>query len=69
MIVPAIVFGRLNNLNEVALNFYLSRLHNENINPVLKEAFNLAKILDNINMYSWFTYARNIAAENELKFF
>ena len=43
---------------------YLLRLNNDNINPLLKEAFHLSKILDKEGLYSWFTYAKNIVSEN-----
>ena len=42
---------------------YLLRLNNDNINPLLKEAFHLSKILDKEGLYSWFTYAKNIVSE------
>lgn len=32
---------------------YLARLHTENINPILKEAFILSKYLDKIGTFSW----------------
>ena len=34
---------------------YLLRLHNDKINPLLKEAFHLSSILDKEGLYSWFT--------------
>jgi len=39
-------------------SLYLLRLNNDNINPLLKEAFHLSKILDKEGLYSWFTYAK-----------
>ena len=42
---------------------YLLRLNNDNINPLLKEAFHLSKIPDKEGLYSWFTYAKNIVSE------
>ena len=45
---------------------YLLRLNNDNLNPLLKEAFNLTKKLDEENIYSWYTYAKNVA--NEIDF-
>ena len=42
---------------------YLFRLNNENLNPLLKEAFYLTKTLDEENTYSWYTYAKNVANE------
>jgi hypothetical protein len=44
-------------------SLYLLRLNNDNISPLLKEAFHLSKILDNEGLYSWFTYAKNIVSE------
>ena len=37
---------------------YLARLHTENINPLLKEAFLLTKSLDSSGTYSWYTYIK-----------
>ena len=45
---------------------YLFRLNTDIINPLLKEAFNLTKILDEENIYSWFTYAKNVATEIDI---
>ena len=42
---------------------YLARLNNENINPLLKEAFALTKNLNDTGIYSWYTYAKNIEEE------
>ena len=42
---------------------YLLRLNNDNINPLLKEAFHLSKILDKEELYSWLTYAKIIVSE------
>ena len=44
-------------------SLYLLRLNNDNISPLLKEAFHLSKILDNEGLYSWFIYAKNIVSE------
>ena len=41
-------------------SLYLLRLNNDNINPLLKEAFHLSKILDKEGLYSLFTYAKHI---------
>lgn len=41
--------------------YYLGRLDSENVNPFLKEAFILSKLLDSHGTYSWFTYAKNIS--------
>jgi hypothetical protein len=38
-------------------------LNNDNINPLLKQAFHLSKILDKEGLYSWLTYAKNIVSE------
>ena len=42
---------------------YLARLHTENINPLLKESFNLSKELHSQNIYSWYTYAEDIVPD------
>ena len=42
---------------------YLARLHYQNLNPLLKEAFILCKKLDSEGIYSWYTYAKNISSE------
>jgi hypothetical protein len=34
-------------------SLYLLRLRNDNINPLLKEAFHLSKILDKEGLYPW----------------
>jgi hypothetical protein len=44
-------------------SLYLLRLNNDNINPPLKEAFHVSKILDKERFYSWFAYAKNIVSE------
>jgi hypothetical protein len=44
-------------------SLYLLRLNNDNINPLLKEAFHLSKILDKEGFYSWFTCVKNIVSE------
>ena len=45
---------------------YLARLYNNNINPLLKEAFSLAQSLDLTGTYSWYTYAKNIVKETNV---
>lgn len=40
---------------------YLARLYNENISPLLKEAFKLSQNLDETGIFSWFTYAKKSA--------
>ena len=45
---------------------YLSRLNNEKLNPLLREAFDLAKSLDSNGIFSWFTYASNIVTESKI---
>ena len=49
--------------NKTQASLYLLRLNNDNINPLLKEAFHLSKILDKERLYSWFTYVKNIVFE------
>ena len=48
---------------KIQTSLYLLRLNNDNINPLLKEAFHLSKILDKEGLYSWFTYAKIIVSE------
>ncbi len=42
---------------------YLARLFTDNLNPLLIESFNLTKSLDACNIYTWFTYAKDILME------
>jgi len=53
----------LESIIKTQTSLYLLRLNNDNINPLLKEAFHLSKILDKEGFYSWFTYAKNIVSE------
>ena len=46
---------------------YLARLSSNNINPLLKEAFQLSKKLDNDGTYSWYTFAKNTLKEINLE--
>ena len=43
---------------------YLARLHTDNLNPLLKEAFELSKSLDSQDVYSWYTYVKNIEPDS-----
>jgi hypothetical protein len=43
---------------------YLARLHTDNLNPLLKEAFELSKSLDSQGVYSWYTYVKNIEPDS-----
>ena len=43
---------------------YLGRLNNDKLNPLLREAYELTKILDNEGIYTWFTYAKNVVKES-----
>lgn len=45
---------------------FFARLHTENINPLLKESFNLAKELDTRSVYSWYTYIKNVVSEGTI---
>ena len=45
---------------------YFSRLNNENLNPLLHEAYELTKLLDVDGIYSWYTYAKNISSELDI---
>lgn len=47
---------------------YLSRLHLDNINPLLKESFLLSKTLHDEGIYTWFTYAKNVMEEFDVDF-
>lgn len=42
---------------------YLGRLHFENLNPLLKDAFELSKTLDSEGVYTWYTYAKNLSLD------
>lgn len=44
---------------------YLARLHNDELNPLLKEAFQLSKSLDSQGVYTWYTYVKDIFPEHE----
>jgi hypothetical protein len=46
-----------NFINSQAI-LYLARLHTDNLNPILKEAFELSKSLDSQGVYSWYTQGR-----------
>ena len=46
-----------NFINSQAI-LYLARLHTDNLNPLLKEAFELSKSLDSQGVYSWYTYVK-----------
>ena len=43
---------------------YLARLHTDNLNPLLKEAFELSKSLDLQGVYSWYTYVKKIEPDS-----
>ena len=45
---------------------YLARLHTEKINPLLKEAFILSKLLDSSGTYSWYTFIKSFLNDNIL---
>lgn len=45
---------------------YLARLHTDDLNPLLKEAFDLSKSLDSEGVYSWYTYIKNAFADQNL---
>ena len=42
---------------------YLARLNNENINPFLKETYTLSENLDKQDIYSWFSFIKDILSE------
>ena len=42
---------------------YYSRLHTVHINPLLKESFDLCKMLDSEHTYSWITYIKDIISD------
>ena len=64
--------GRLPLENRIIIQslIYFSRLHTEEINPLLREALELTKLLDQKGVYSWSTYIkdilRNLNLESEL---
>ena len=45
---------------------YYSRIQSDGINPLVKEAFNINKIISNDNIYAWYTFATEIFKEVEL---
>lgn len=45
----------LENYIKVQSLLYFARLHNNNINPLLKESFEVCKVLDSQNVYCWYT--------------
>jgi hypothetical protein len=51
-----------NFINSQAI-LYLARLHTDNLNPLLKEAFELSKYLDSQSVYSWYTYVKKKSIE------
>jgi hypothetical protein len=42
----------------------VSRLHTDNVNPLLKEALILSKSFDSQGTYSWFTFVKNITSDS-----
>ena len=60
---PNLAVRALKSSIKTQTSLYLLRLNNDNINPLLKEAFHLSKILDKKRVYSWFTYAKKIVSE------
>jgi hypothetical protein len=46
---------------------YLARLHTDNLNPLLKEAFELSKSLDSQGVYSWYTYVKKTLNQTAFK--
>ncbi len=46
---------------------YLARLHTEDLNPLLKESFELSKSLDSQGTYSWYTYVKDISSNYEIE--
>lgn len=42
---------------------YLSRINQDNINPLVKEALSLSKVLDENNTFSWFSFVKNIFSD------
>ena len=52
-----------NFINSQAI-LYLARLHTNNLNPLLKKAFELSKSLDSQGVYSWYTYVKNIEPDS-----
>lgn len=45
---------------------YYARLHTTNINPLLKESFDLCKTLDSEHIYSWVTYIKDIISDTDI---
>ena len=44
----------------------VSRLHTDNVNPLLKEALILSKSFDSQGTYSWFTFVKNITSDQNI---
>ena len=44
---------------------YYSRIHSDQINPLIKEAFNLNNCMHDNGVFTWYTFAKEIFAEFE----
>lgn len=51
---------------KIQVILYFCRLNCENINPLLKEAYNLNKILNEGGLYTWYTHALKIFEEFDI---
>ena len=45
---------------------YFSRIHSDEINPLIKEALNLNKSMHDNGIFTWYTFANEIFAEFEI---
>ena len=56
----------LDSFIKVQVMLYFSRIHTNEINPLVKEALNLNKSLYNEGIYTWYTFVEEIFSEVEL---
>ena len=45
---------------------YYSHIHSDQINPLIKEAFNVNKSMHYNGIFTWYTFAKEIFAEFEI---
>ena len=57
----------LENYIKVQSLLYFARLHNNNINPLLKESFEVCKVLDSQNVYCWYTYINDMMPKDMIE--
>jgi hypothetical protein len=52
----------LNYVIKTQVMMYYSRIHSDKINPLIKEAFNLNKSMHANDIFTWYTFAKDIFA-------